>query len=194
MSLLKSLKKTFPSPPGPLEFFKRPMFYAGVPFRAMPAGIQCLMLRQILERVLGGRIAEGDFDCLIDKKVRITVVDMQLSWGFGLSSRREISISASAHADTEIRADAMTFLQIATQNADPDTMFFQRRLLILGDTELGHEVKNLMDSIESDRIPPTLLNLLQAWSNRLIDARQWGEQLGQALQYRVPLQQNTLQE
>jgi len=42
---------------------------------------------------------------------------------------------------------------IATRRQDPDTLFFQRRLIVEGDTELGLYVKNLMDSIEIEAMP-----------------------------------------
>ena len=42
---------------------------------------------------------------------------------------------------------------VAGRKEDPDTLFFQRRLSIEGDTELGLEVKNLMDNIEFEQLP-----------------------------------------
>ncbi|WP_020407633.1 ubiquinone anaerobic biosynthesis accessory factor UbiT [Hahella ganghwensis] len=180
------------SPPDPLEVFKRPMFYAATPFRALPSQLQCLLLRQILEHVLGNRIADGDFDCLISRRVKINVVDMNLAWEFGLSPQRNILVSSHTDPDTEIRGDALSFMQIATRSVDPDTLFFQRRLMILGDTELGHEVKNLMDSIDMEHLPRPLQSLFNRWCQRVIKAHQWSDKLGQALQYRVPLQQADL--
>ena len=49
---------------------------------------------------------------------------------------------------------------IAGRKEDPDTLFFQRRLKIEGDTELGLEVKNLMDSIDLELLPKPLTLLL----------------------------------
>ena len=43
---------------------------------------------------------------------------------------------------------------VAGRKEDADTLFFQRRLSIEGDTELGLEVKNLLDNIEFDNLPP----------------------------------------
>lgn len=40
-------------------------------------------------------------------------------------------------------------------------LFFQRRLLIEGDTELGLEVKNVMDAIELDTMPKGLRTAIQ---------------------------------
>ncbi|OZG72333.1 hypothetical protein BTA51_16500 [Hahella sp. CCB-MM4] len=194
VSFLRSIKQRFPSSPlgfapDPLEVFKRPMFYAATPFRTLPSQVQCLVMRQIIERILGDRIAEGDFDSLVSRRVRISVVDMNLDLEFGLSPQRNVVVTKGQDADTEIRGDALAFMQIATHSVDPDTLFFQRRLLILGDTELGHEVKNLMDSVDIEQIPRPLQNLINRWCLRVIKAHQWGEQLGAALQYRVPLQQ-----
>ena len=51
---------------------------------------------------------------------------------------------------------------IAARKEDPDTLFFQRRLRIEGDTELGLYVKNLMDAIDLDAMPkPLRFGLLQ---------------------------------
>jgi predicted lipid carrier protein YhbT len=36
---------------------------------------------------------------------------------------------------------------LATRRVDPDTLFFERRLLIEGDTETGLRLKNVLDAI-----------------------------------------------
>ena len=56
-----------------------------------------------------------------------------------------------APADLEICASVSAFLQIATRQQDPDTLFFHRQLIVEGDTELGLIVKNLLDRIELPR-------------------------------------------
>ena len=50
------------------------------------------------------------------------------------------------------------YVQLALRNADPDTLFFERRLTISGDTDVGLIVKNALDRIE----PPLPQRLLQA--------------------------------
>ena len=57
-----------------------------------------------------------------------------------------------------IRDRANDLILIAARKEDPDTLFFQRRLRIEGDTELGLNVKNLMDSIDLDTMPALLKN------------------------------------
>ncbi|MGU3845410.1 ubiquinone anaerobic biosynthesis accessory factor UbiT, partial [Vibrio diabolicus] len=61
---------------------------------------------------------------------------------------------------------------IAGRKEDPDTLFFQRRLSIEGDTELGLEVKNLMDSVDLEQLPKAM----QVALNQLADFVQKGVQ------------------
>jgi len=63
---------------------------------------------------------------------------------------------------------------IAARKQDPDTLFFQRRLRIEGDTELGLYVKNLMDAIDLDSMPV----LLKSGLMRLADFIEAGLQEG----------------
>lgn len=51
-------------------------------------------------------------------------------------------------ADLELTASAADFLSMARGDMDADTLFFQRRLKISGDTELGLVVKNWLDASE----------------------------------------------
>ena len=45
-------------------------------------------------------------------------------------------------------ADTAEYLKLLRREEDPDTLFFNRRLDIEGDTELGLIVKNMLDSLE----------------------------------------------
>ncbi|SQC14658.1 lipid carrier protein [Klebsiella pneumoniae] len=69
-------------------------------------------------------------------------------------------VSQQADADVSFSADASDLLMIAARKQDPDTLFFQRRLVIEGDTELGLYVKNLMDAIELEQMPKALRVML----------------------------------
>jgi predicted lipid carrier protein YhbT len=44
-------------------------------------------------------------------------------------------------------------LLLASRLEDADTLFFQRRLQVVGDTELGLAVRNLLDQLPWDTIP-----------------------------------------
>jgi predicted lipid carrier protein YhbT len=51
-------------------------------------------------------------------------------------------------ADVTFTATAQDFARLALRLEDPDTLFFNRRLLIEGDTDLGLRVKNMLDAVE----------------------------------------------
>ncbi|MBD2821409.1 SCP2 sterol-binding domain-containing protein [Xenorhabdus sp. 42] len=61
-----------------------------------------------------------------------------------------------ASEDVSLSGDLNDFVLIAARREDPDTLFFQHRLHIEGNTELGLHVKNLMDSIELESMPSIL--------------------------------------
>ena len=50
--------------------------------------------------------------------------------------------------DLRITGRARDFLRLATRLEDADTLFFQRRLKMEGDTELGLYLKNFLDAQE----------------------------------------------
>jgi len=49
--------------------------------------------------------------------------------------------------DVTIRASLRDYLALALRREDPDTLFFTRRLVVEGDTELGLALKNALDAL-----------------------------------------------
>jgi predicted lipid carrier protein YhbT len=58
--------------------------------------------------------------------------------------------------DLTLRASVSAFLRLLMRQEDPDTLFFNRELAIEGDTELGLQVKNMLDAVD----PAVLSDLL----------------------------------
>jgi O2-independent ubiquinone biosynthesis accessory factor UbiT len=54
----------------------------------------------------------------------------------------------SGPADVTFSASAADFARLALRLEDPDTLFFNRRLLSEGDTDLGLGIKNMLDAVE----------------------------------------------
>ena len=48
--------------------------------------------------------------------------------------------------DVTVRASLRDYVALALRREDPDTLFFSRRLVIEGDTDLGLTVKNALDA------------------------------------------------
>ena len=74
-----------------------------------------------------------------------------------LNERGITPCRASHTPDLTISASAHDFMQLAMRREDPDTLFFSRRLVMEGDTELGLLVKNTLDALE---LPPLDLKML----------------------------------
>lgn len=55
--------------------------------------------------------------------------------------------------DLAFAANVSAYLQLVSRQEDPDTLFFNRHLIVEGDTELGLVVKNMLDAIEWSRLP-----------------------------------------
>ncbi|KEA53743.1 MULTISPECIES: ubiquinone anaerobic biosynthesis accessory factor UbiT [Mangrovibacter] len=119
--------------------------------------------RKVLEQVLGWQfrqaLEEGELDFLEGRWLSIEVRDIGLQWFTSLQDN-QLVVREQANADVSFIADANDLLMVAARKQDPDTLFFQRRLVIEGDTELGLYVKNLMDAIELDAMPKPLRVLL----------------------------------
>lgn len=115
---------------------------------AFPPAIACaLALSAIAPRVLG----RDSLATLDGKAFRIAVRDAGAAVAFRVRSPRFEPIRADHAVDVTFTACAADFLLLATRRADPDTLFFDRRLLIEGDTETGLLLKNMLDAIELPR-------------------------------------------
>lgn len=104
------------------------------------------------------------------RSLRIEVADAGLRFDYTWNQRAfRAADHASAAPDLTIRADAWDFVQLIQRGEDPDTLFFSRRLVMEGDTELGLLVKNTLDSLDMDVLRPDKVaaNLLGARRLRL---------------------------
>jgi O2-independent ubiquinone biosynthesis accessory factor UbiT len=98
----------------------------------------------------------------LGKIVAIHVRDVGLRLAFRIEEDGVLA-RGDVHADATISADARDFLALARREEDPDTLFFSRRLLMEGDTELALLVKNTLDSLDFRALgPPPPARVLSA--------------------------------
>jgi len=128
-----------------------------VPLKFTPFAVSRQVLQQVLSWQLRQALADGELDFLESRWLKIEVSDLNLSWQMSVSEGKLI-IREQGEADVSFSGQANDLILIAARKEDPDTQFFQRRLRIEGDTELGLNVKNLMDSIDLDTMPALLKN------------------------------------
>jgi Putative lipid carrier protein len=138
---------------------KGPEFLA-LPISFTPFPVKKVVLQQLLNWQFRHALSEGELDFLEGRFLGIEIADVNLRWITTLQNGR-LTVSRDAEADVWFRGEANDLLLVAARKADPDMLFFQRRLVIEGDTELGLEVKNLMDAIELDAMPTPLRTGLQ---------------------------------
>lgn len=130
-----------------------------VPVKLAPFALKRQVLEQVLSWQFRQALAEGELEFLEGRWLSIHVRDIGLLWYTSVVDGRLV-VSQQADADVSFSADASELLMIAARKQDPDTLFFQRRLVIEGDTELGLYVKNLMDAIELEQMPKALRVML----------------------------------
>ena len=130
-----------------------------VPVKLAPFALKRQVLEQVLSWQFRQALAEGELEFLEGRWLSIHVRDIGLR-GYTSVVDGRLVVSQQADADVSFSADASDLLMIAARKQDPDTLFFQRRLVIEGDTELGLYVKNLMDAIELEQMPKALRVML----------------------------------
>lgn len=122
----------------------------------LPAWPPAAMLAAALNVVLRPRLSDAHKAMLDRRVVLIGAIDAGVECRVSWSGTRFVAHGRQAPHDVAIRARLRDFHALATHAEDPDTLFFQRRLLIDGDTALGLGIKNLLDGMET---PSWLMHL-----------------------------------
>ncbi|HEY5776721.1 MAG TPA: SCP2 sterol-binding domain-containing protein [Xanthomonadales bacterium] len=150
----------------PIPEFVRPVAkkVISLPGRYIPYGLQKQVLSVVLNQAFREPLRHGELDFLADAKVRIKVTDLCIDWLIRVGSDKFTPLERNLKDDVCISGESVDFVLLATRQADPDTLFFQRRIRIEGDTELGLGIKNTMDSMDWDDLPLPLRRLLQGIS------------------------------
>lgn len=81
----------------------------------------------------------------------IVVEDAGMELRFRVRNRRFAPVARAAEPVLRFRAVAWDYASLAAREADPDTLFFNRRLVVEGDTEIALLVKNTLDTIDIPR-------------------------------------------
>ena len=115
----------------------------------LPRYPHSLIFTRVINLALKDQLRDEVWQPLHGKRVCIRVRDAGIAFHFTLGASGLIARHAAAQPDLAISASAQDFFLLALRKEDPDTLFFSRRLVMEGDTELGLLVKNTLDAIES---------------------------------------------
>lgn len=126
--------------------------------KIVPFGAQKALLIPALHSVFREALEDGDFEFLENKWLKISITDLGINWWLSFQDNKLVMGSAqqNINEDVSFSATGDNLILIAGRKQDPDTLFFQRKLKIEGDTELGLEVKNLIDAIDIEQLPATI--------------------------------------
>lgn len=167
-----TLKSRFPLPQGPANLLKRllpprlapraaaeHLATVALPApllrlqRALPQLPPSLLLASVLNIALGEARATSLPANLLGRQARFVITDAGLDLCLELTAQGFAPAALPrATADATITASRRDFLALALREEDSDTLFFTRRLLMEGDTDVGLLVRNLLDSVELDRL------------------------------------------
>lgn len=160
------------SPPAPhrwLRFVPPPARLAPLVGR-VPLRWQGRLLERAIAAALAAPLAAGMLDFMRDRRLGIEVDDLGLRWTLALHDGRVVVVEEIPEAS--VRGSAADLLLMAARLEDADTLFFQRRLVLTGDTELGLTARNVLDRLPWEDVPLALRVLLHRAAGLARDARE----------------------
>lgn len=135
------------------------------PLGMLPGNLTRQSFVTLCNRIFAAALGAGELDFLEGRALRVDVRDADIALTLSVQGRALVDPAMERPADVRISGDAFEFLLLISRREDPDTLFFQRRLRIEGDTELGLHVKNFLDAWE----PPASVRALQRVAATLLE-------------------------
>jgi len=132
-----------------------------MPFSKAPIKAQLKFLNICANRLFKQAIINGELDFLTGNYVNIEILELEHSYCISLHETELEVTTLNSNPDATFKFAPTDGILIAAGEEDPDTLFFQRRLIVEGDTELGLEVKNFLGCIDTDELPAALNNALK---------------------------------
>lgn len=123
------------------------------PVSLIPGQLHASVVSKVLNSVLAEQIADGELDFMTGRNLRIEVIDANIQFTLSFDGERLLRGATGSSPDLIFRGNVYDFLLLAARKEDSDTLFFQRRLKIEGDTDMGLAIKNFLDSIEIESLP-----------------------------------------
>jgi predicted lipid carrier protein YhbT len=134
----------------------------------LPVAPPSLAFSVAANRLLWPAMKTLDWQPLRGRRYAIRVKDLGLGLRFTVTQRG--FTPDSGMPDLTITATARDFLLLLSRREDPDTLFFSRRLVSEGDTELALIVKNLLDALDPEVVLRQLPTPLARAAQRLMAA------------------------
>jgi predicted lipid carrier protein YhbT/chorismate mutase len=135
----------------------------------VPPRVQGRLFERAMKTVLDAPLASGALDFMRGRRLGIEVTDLALRWVVEMRDGRLHAVDGAAEAT--VRGTATDLLLLAARLEDADTLFFQRRLVLTGDTELGLNARNVLDRLPWESVPLALRIVLNRGARLAREAR-----------------------
>ncbi len=122
-----------------------------LPLALVPQRVREAATVRVLSRALGDSLRDAALEAIAQRRLGIEVTDLGLGWVLELRDGRLCHSSGAAEA--VVHGSATDLLLLSSRLEDADTLFFQRRLRLTGDVELGLTVRNLLDRMPWETLP-----------------------------------------
>ena len=132
--------RSLPPLPAPPEAVRRLI-------ETLPPQPPSLLLALALNRVLLPKLDADARAGLGGRCVEVQVSDFGIRFLLELGPRGFAPVAGDAGPALRIKAAAAVYWRLAQGEDDADTLFFERKLVMEGDTELGLRLKNTLDAI-----------------------------------------------
>lgn len=113
----------------------------------LPVHPPSFVLARLLDAMLLKRLPADARAALSHRAVEVVVDDLGLRVRLQLGEKRFRVASAADATALRIVAPALSYLRLLRGEEDADRLFFERALVMEGDTEMGLVLKNTLDAI-----------------------------------------------
>lgn len=129
----------------PSPLLPRPL---SLPLALLPKRLNSAVLARALNRIFAPELEDEELDFMEGRVMKVLVADAGMAFHLTMQDGQMRAASPHQPHDLSIEGSLYDFLLLAARKEDADTLFFNRRLRLGGDTELGLYVKNFLDALE----------------------------------------------
>ncbi|OUS70031.1 hypothetical protein B5G52_15785 [Pseudoalteromonas sp. A601] len=134
--------------------------------QVLPNTFTNLVLTQLLNRIFSEQLNAEELDYLEGKWLKVEVIDLGRSWFLSIKNKQFL-VCDNATENVTFSGKFNDFSLLAAGEADPDMLFFNRRLHISGETELGLLIKSSLENLEIEHLPAAI-NFVSQQHSRLL--------------------------
>ncbi|MEJ7807131.1 MAG: SCP2 sterol-binding domain-containing protein, partial [Telluria sp.] len=114
----------------------------------LPAYPGSWLFARMLNATLAPQLARDTRAGLEGRLLRLRVADLGLAFDVRWRANGFAPVAPGSAPDLTVAASLHDLWLLARREEDPDSLFFRRRLILEGDTELGLLFKNALDAID----------------------------------------------